>query len=320
MNAAGEITVALEWAVRCAAAMVIVAGLAVALWRRRKRNVVRSFFGNDSVTAYFPSTTLDGNTTIAEADFAAAHKLSSFLATFDIDVQFKFISPDSRIDPDDKGVIAICGPKSSDTIARAFERDDAVRFQQHGNGYVLMDLRKGQVYRSRRNVEGSDSDIGYLARNYFGPGTTNTFISIAGVHAEGSAIVVSHLCDFDTLKTLHRKTKKSPFSSVIGGEYRPDPLTVISSHLLTLHRRSATPANASDFAIIEDRQKAPKKPPTPQPKRASAPQPKKTSAPQPKKNVPTPKKTNRRPASSKPETKEKKPEPKEKKPELKEKL
>lgn len=213
-------------------------------------------FGGKQVTTYFPLRVLDGRTAIVEADFEAAHKLAAFLARFQVEVNFKFIEPGGRIDFTDPGLVAICGPKSSPVVADALRRDTAASFAKDDYGYVLQDHIKGRIFRSRRDVHNEKSDIGYFARNETGPGSGHRYLSIAGIHAEGSAVVVKYLCEYKNLRSLHKQTKRALFSAVVGGTYQTEPLSVEGTRLLTLHLRPDVDDVADDVAVVESAESA----------------------------------------------------------------
>ncbi|MBI9001587.1 hypothetical protein M0E87_12340 [Corynebacterium sp. CCM 9185] len=173
-----------------------------------------------------------------------------------MEVNFKFISPDGRIDFTDPGIVAICGPKSSKIVASALARDTALSFENDGMIYGIRDYVDSRVWKSRRDVENENSDIGYLARNETGPGSGNRFLSIAGIHAEGSAIIVEHLCNYKRIREIHKKTKGSLFSSVIGGTYQRNPLSIEFSQLLTLHIREESCDVTNEVAFVEEDNKS----------------------------------------------------------------
>lgn len=246
----------LDWLSRIVTFAAIVGGLGQWAWKRHQRRTVQQFFGGQCITTYFPLRVLDGRTAIVEADFEAAHKLAAFLARFQIEVHFKFIDPGGRIDFTDPGLVAICGPKSSPVVADALRRDTAVSFVKGEDGYALEDRIDGRLFRSRRDVHNEKSDIGYFARNETGPGSGHRYLSIAGIHAEGSAVVVKHLCDYKTLRDLHKKTKGSLFSAVVGGTYQTEPLCVEATKLLALHVRSEIDDVTDDVAVVEEAEAA----------------------------------------------------------------
>lgn len=251
MDSVSTLASVLDWVGRIVTVAALVGTFGRWIYKRHQRHVIERFFGGTSVTTYFPLRILEERSAIAEADFVAAHQLSAFLAKYRISVNFKFVDPTGRLDLTDSGIVAICGPKSSNLVKRALQRDDKITFKQvEGNHYALIDHVTQTCYASPRDSKQEEKDVGYLARNQIAPGSETTFISIAGIHAEGSAIVVAHLCNYRNLRSLYRATKSSLFSCVIGGEYRPDPLTVTSSARLALHTRAFRPATAADVADV----------------------------------------------------------------------
>lgn len=229
--------------------------IALGRWTHRvnQRHVVQSFFGGRTIKTYFPLRTLENRTVIAEADFLAAQHLAEFLSKYRIDVEFDYVAPDGIINLTQPGIIAICGPKSSPMIADALSHDDAIHFSQIDAGdYVLDNLKTGKRYSSMHDTAGTSADIGYLARNAITPGAKSTFISIAGVHAEGSVIIVRHLCSYRTIKTLHNKTKGKLFSSIIGGLYQCEPLKVTDTRLIALELRNRETIDVNRLAEVTE--------------------------------------------------------------------
>ncbi|MGQ4495532.1 hypothetical protein ACUH95_00750 [Dermabacteraceae bacterium P13101] len=270
----------LDWGDRLA---LLVTGPAIifGFWHKistwRKRRVVQEFFGGKSIEVYFPLRELEGRNAVAEADFDAAHNLAAFLGRHEIDVDFGFVRPDEKVDwhRDGRGVVAICGPKSSKLVGEALARDEAINFCTEDDGseggkpkYYLKDIVDGRCYYSRMDCCGKDSeegcdkcaasgcgkdsDIGYCARNQVFSGSDKKFISIAGVHAEGSAVVVNYLCDYRNLKSLHKDTRAKLFSCIVGGGYSKSPLRVTASKRIALRLRPESTLKVEDVSIVID--------------------------------------------------------------------
>ncbi len=236
----------LDWLGRIVT-FLAVAGAAFGWLRKRyKRAVVCDFFGGSSITTYFPLRELDGRSAIAEADFTAAHHLSTFLSKHGVSVQYRFVDVDGDIDLSETGIVAICGPKSSRLVAEALKRDSAIQFSRDENGhYALVDRETGERHRSAQDIDHASADIGYLARNETAPGSQSTFISVAGIHAEGSAAVIKHLCD-----DLHKRTRDSLFSCIISGKFRSTPFKVTSTEEKLLRLRE--PAKPDSLASVDE--------------------------------------------------------------------
>lgn len=241
----------IDWGTRVAAVFALSGTILRELWKRQQRRIVRGVFGGSEVTTYFPLRTLEGRSAIAEADFQAANQLSAFLAKYGVTVTFRFITNATRINFDRTGVVLICGPKSSEAVERALAEDDCISFLQESGRYVLVDHIEQKKFSSRRDIHEFPSDVGYLARHRESSKKRRSFISIAGIHAEGSAIVVDYLCDMKNLRELYKKTNNSLFSAVVGGTYKSDPLEVDNSKLLTLYQRTPVAIEMSDLAVIE---------------------------------------------------------------------
>lgn len=243
---------ALDWAARMGTAIAIL--VAVARWMQLKlrRRIVHNFFGGNIVTTYFPLRVMGGRNVIAEPDFLAAQKLSAFLAKFGITARFKFLQEGDHIDSTDPGIVAICGPKSSQMVKDALLRDAAVHFVTDTGDYCLQEqVDRKRIFKSPRDVTGELGDVGYLARNTIAINSEKTFISVAGIHAEGSACVISYITNYRNLRALYKRTTGSLFSAIISGKYLKHPLQVTATYLHVLHLRAVETPTGQDFAVIE---------------------------------------------------------------------
>lgn len=235
------VAVMLDWIVRIVNISVFTAAVIAYFYRRIRRRTVQKFLGGTSVTTCFPARHLSGRTVVDEADLVATQMLERFLGKYGIDVQHELILPDGSLDLDRKGLIVICGPKTSQTIARLIERDDVVRFEQGEKHWYLADQLNQRHYYSLRDVEEIKSDIGYLSRTQRSDALSQKFLSIAGIHSQGSTIVVRHLCNYRVIKRYLKQFKKQAFSAVISGIYDDSPMSVHGTHeILARKRRDAT--------------------------------------------------------------------------------
>ncbi|MFC0582986.1 hypothetical protein [Micrococcoides hystricis] len=137
-------------------------------------------------------------------------------------------------------------------VKDVLDRDEAVRFRVANNDYVLDDLVENKTFRSRRDFDGVEADIGYLARHAIDPETDRSLISIAGIHAEGSAIVIRHITDYRRLRALQKSARDTLFSAIIGGQYQANPLQVTSSKVLAQHTRDSSGFTQDHFTVVEE--------------------------------------------------------------------
>lgn len=183
---------------------------------------------------YLPLRHLEDRIVIDEADFTAAVELRRFLEKSRIRAEFNFVDINGRVDLTSSGLVVICGPKMSTDVSRAMSSDDKLVFEEQGDTWQIRDTVTGEVYSSPMDSGEQDGDIAYLARSVRRPGVTQTFISLAGVHAPGSAGAVHYLCNRKKLRRLHRLTRNKIFSAVIECEYLRNPLRITYSDIIAL--------------------------------------------------------------------------------------
>lgn len=212
-----------------------ISGWVITLWRRHlHRRTVKQFFGEDSLSIYLPLRHLEGRIVVDEADFIAAVELRRFLEKSRVQAEFNFVDINGKVDLTSSGLVVICGPKMSTAVLTAMSSDDKLVFEEQGDTWQIRDTVKGKVHRSPMDSGEQDGDIAYLARSVRRPGVTQTFISVAGVHAPGSAGAVHYLCNRKRLRQLHRLTRNKSFSAVIECEYLRNPLKITYSDIIAL--------------------------------------------------------------------------------------
>lgn len=224
--------------------IIAIAGWFIALYlRRNRRQRAARFFGGETLTITLPLRLLDGRRVIVEEDFRAAVELSSYLAEVRLRFGFDFVAPDGSVNFSASAPVVICGPKNSMTISEVMRHDDRVKLEEESPGrWVIIDKVTGQRYKSPID-EGRDStDIAYLSRTAR-PGRKGTFLSIAGVHSIGSWVAVRQICDDRRLQILSRTVGKELFSAIVVGEFTREPLRVIDTDTLVVHRREVTALN-----------------------------------------------------------------------------
>ena len=154
-----------------------------------------------------------------------------------IEVEYSFVQPDGFVKLHDGATVVVCGPKSSHIVAQAMASDPHLHFEKGEDHWRIRDSVKNTLYQSLQDTTGENCDSAYVARSVRREGAETTFISIAGIHAEGSAIAAEHLASRRTIARLHKRTKGRLFSLALSGEFSKDPLEVVSSHELALHLR-----------------------------------------------------------------------------------
>lgn len=247
----------LDWVVRLVNITAFSLALFAFVHRQIRRRTVQRFFGGRTVTTYFPMRNLNGRSAIDEADLAATRLLDGFLRRYGIRMQQEFIREDGHVDLDRDGLIVICGPKTSELIRRTMERDDAVSFTSDGEHWHLTDHDTGTAYYSPRDIRGENADVGYLSRAERSRVSPRTFLSIAGIHSQGSAIVVHHLCHYPVVKRLYKDFKREPFSAIMSGGYESEPLTIVDTEEVVSRQRGTKSRGGSRYAVTRADGEAP---------------------------------------------------------------
>lgn len=214
----------------------LIAAAVTQIHRRR----VREFFGGKFIRIVLPLRLLGGRRVVSEPDFLAASTLRLFLEKSKIDVEYSFVDPDGFVALNEGGTIVICGPKSSPIVAEAMATDPHLHFEKDDDHWHIRDSVNNKSFTSLMDSTGEKCDCAYIARSVRREGAAHTFISIAGIHAEGSAIASDFLASRRRIGRLQRKTKGQLFSLAISGEFTTDPLEIVSFHELAFYHRPDT--------------------------------------------------------------------------------
>ncbi|MEB4613062.1 hypothetical protein [Leucobacter sp. M11] len=227
----------LDWFARIGTLIALGSWLTHVTRTRLRNRAVRRFFGGTEISLVLPLRTLQGRTAVAEPDYLAARTLETFLATRGIRCETRFVGPEEPLSLGPGGHLLICGPKSSADVAERMSRDPRLRFTHRADGWRIVTRDTGLSYRSRNDSTGEDSDIGYLSRTREAAvGGDRTVVTIAGVHAQGSAIVAAQLAGVRPIRGLLRRARGSGFSAVIGGSYAEHTLRVLDTAELGFFR------------------------------------------------------------------------------------
>lgn len=205
------------------------------LTRFSSRKRVQKFFGASNITIVIPMRLLEKRRVIAEPDFVAASLLAEFLKAAKMDVTFDYVNPDGSIDLSTEGLVVICGPKKSSLVAKAMDHDPSLRFHESEGHWKISERQGSQEFQSLLDHGETESDTAYVARAPRRPGSRQTFVSIAGIHAQGSAIAVAHLTDKHKFKKLAQNVGGDLFSMVVSGDFSDETLRPNETHQLALY-------------------------------------------------------------------------------------
>lgn len=178
----------------------------------------RVFFGVGPITVAIPERLMPGRSLpmLSAEDALSAETITRFLTDLNFQVQPARVPPQGGWTSPGGDVVAICGPKSSPTIAEVLEADPLLRFapDEHGH-WEITDRASGQVWVSGMDADpGRDEDVAYLGRV---PRDEGTLLVIAGVHAIGSLGAITWLMEH--LPELHRTVGNESFSMVVRSTY-----------------------------------------------------------------------------------------------------
>jgi hypothetical protein len=189
----------------------------------------RAFFGVGPVTVAIPERRIDDRPfpVLSAEDTQSAQLLTELLDDLNFAVVPARVPPEGGWLAPDGDVVAICGPKSSPTIAQVLEADPVLRFEQDDDGdWFIADRTTGETWRSGMDQTPSQAaDVAYVGRT---PHRGGYLLVIAGVHAIGSLGAVTWLREH--LAELHSTTEGKAFGMVIGSTY--DGLTITSTEVL----------------------------------------------------------------------------------------
>lgn len=192
-----------------------------------------AFLGTGAVTVVTPLR-LDpatGRSVVALDDMRAGSRLEDLARTFGLTVSSDNVSADGAIDLNRPGLLVICGPRMSDAVREAYDKDPVIRWERDEKGWLLRDTRTSAIYRA-----GSQSDpprptdsayLGRLPR----PDGNGTFLIIAGIHPNGSLGVI-HLLTNETA-ALWAQVGDRPFSTVVGVEYNEETGEPVKAELVS---------------------------------------------------------------------------------------
>lgn len=201
-----------------------------------------AFFGGRQIVISTPLRKQPGGRAmIAQEDVDAATRLSNYLAAVDIDTTSNRIPTTGKLDLKPATLVAICGPKSSPTIAELLERDPALDFSEGPDGrWRIIQRAAGHEFASGIDeAPALPEDIAYVGRLLRSDG--RPMLVIAGVHAVGSLGAVDYLTTGTNLADLQRVVRSDPFSMVIASRFDPDTLNIEESTVLLAPQRHPNP-------------------------------------------------------------------------------
>jgi hypothetical protein len=192
-----------------------------------------AFLGTGEVTVVTPlrPDPASDRTYVALDDLTTGKRLEELARTFDLSVNYDHVSLTGEIDLNRSGLLVICGPRMSEAMRQAYEKDPVLEWERDEVGWLLRDTRSGKEFRSGQESDPQRPyDIGYLGR-LPRPDGQGSIIAIAGIHPEGSLGVV-HLLTSD-IGSLWGQVGNDRFSAVVGTEYDPVTHEPVRTELLT---------------------------------------------------------------------------------------
>lgn len=162
-------------------------------------------------------------------DMKAYDSLRILVEDLGLKSSYEVVKPPGLIRLNRNGLVVICGPRHSTTIAELLESDDKLKFKKDESGWFLVDNEQNTVYRSPEDSD-EPGDIAYFGR-LPRPDQKGHFLYIAGIHAAGAAGVVHYLNN--ELGWLYREVRHRRFSMLIQCRYDPDTHAIISSERIT---------------------------------------------------------------------------------------
>jgi hypothetical protein len=192
-----------------------------------------AFLGTGEVTVVTPlrPDPASDRTYVALDDVTTGKRLEELARTFDLAVSYDHVSLSGEVDLNRPGLLVICGPRMSEAMRQAYDKDPVLAWGRDEGGWLLHDTRSGAKLRSGQEEDPARPyDIGYLGR-LPRPDGHGSFLAIAGVHPEGSLGVVQLLTS--DIGTLWGQVGDGRFSTVVGTEYDPDTHEPVRTELLT---------------------------------------------------------------------------------------
>lgn len=197
------------------------------------RQTVIDFFGAPHVTVVVQARTTNSGLAVNEFDVAAAHHLTQFLAGVGVDSELQLTKKDGSFTVDRPGVVVIASPKTSPTVAADVAADPFIRFRRQKAGrWAVEDVVLGTVWNSPADEGLTGSDVAYIARTPHGAGF---YLTVAGIHAQGSLAAAHHLADAGVLRAYNDEYRGRRFSAVVSGDVTADPARPVSSRLEAVH-------------------------------------------------------------------------------------
>ena len=185
----------------------------------------RAFFGVGPVTVMIPERLSPTRPFpfLSSEDAETSQQLGDMLAALAFQVRADRVPAQGEWAVPGGDVVAVCGPISSPTMARAYEADPHLAWQRDDAGrFWISDRTTGERWGSGMDdAEPSAVDVAYLGR-LPRPDDEGTMIAIGGVHAIGSLGAATWLRDH--LPVIHEQTEGRPFSMVVRSSH--DGLTI----------------------------------------------------------------------------------------------
>lgn len=190
----------------------------------------RIMFGVGPITIGLPLRPIASRAlpVIATEDAIARDELVKVLDKLNFTVTQEDIDPRKAWRPGAPDLVAICGPKSSPTIAAVLAKDSHLRFTlDEAEHWGIDDIGAGRRYGSPMDdPEPKLSDVAYVGRLPFD--SDRTVFIVAGVHAIGSLGAVHYLRS--NLASLYAKVGDKNFSVVITSDHDAEG-TILRSEL-----------------------------------------------------------------------------------------
>lgn len=179
----------------------------------------RVLFGVGPLDVGLPLRLVEGRALpmLASEDSEARDLLVELLTNLGFIVNRVEIHPRREWQPDAPDVVAICGPKSSPTIAEVLKNDPVLAFSPNDDGrWTIQDRKAEKEYASPMDEPTPlPSDLAYIGRLRFDR-YRHVFL-IAGIHGIGSLGAVHYLRS--DLRNLYDKVGMSDFSMVVASEH-----------------------------------------------------------------------------------------------------
>ncbi|GAA4599101.1 hypothetical protein GCM10023194_78250 [Planotetraspora phitsanulokensis] len=180
-----------------------------------------AFLGTGMVTVVTPlrHDAETGRSMVALDDMRSGKRLEDLARSFGLNVATDNVTVDGRIDLNRDGLLVICGPRMSDAMRAAYDIDPVIRWDRDDKGWMLIDTRTQQVFRSGTQTDPRQpTDSAFLGR-LPRPDGNGSFLAIAGIRPNGSLGVVHFLTN--EIATLWGQVDDKRFSCVVAVEYDP---------------------------------------------------------------------------------------------------